>query len=222
MSSNLKSNFQYQSIEVAKQLKERLGGTIFAFPTEEDNPFSAYAVVRYANGEYFAFPDAINIAEASAGVLATLKGLREIGLDADYERNVRIVSYQAQMDAPSTVMRRLKKENITKPFFRGTDISEENEEGSRDISARGLIKMSYLMVVDENNPKASQFMDEYYKLLAMRKYGKTSAAIKQEVRRMGKDQAFTWLEQTYKKFIHDDTEIINIFNRLKHSDQRED
>ena len=58
-------------------------------------------------------------------------------------------------------------------------------------------------------------MVEFYQLLAMRKYGKTVAAIKQEVRRMGKDQAIKWIEQTHKKYIHDDMEIMNIFNRLK-------
>jgi hypothetical protein len=211
------SDFQIQSIEKAKQFRQQLGGTIFAFPIEEDNPFSKYAVVRYFEGEYFSFPDALNISEASAGVLAALEGLKERGLDSDYdyERNARIISYQAQMDAPSTTMRRLKKENVSKPFLRGTDVSEESEEGDRAITARGLIKMSYLMVVDENNPKASLFMDEYYKLLAMRKYGKKAAAIKQEVRRMGKDQAVKWIEQTYEKYIHDDMEIMGIFNSLK-------
>lgn len=69
-------------------------------------------------------------------------------------------------------------------------------------------------MVNDNNPKSILFMNEYYKLLAMRKYGKTAAAIKQEVHEMGKDQAFRWLEQTYKKFIYNDMEIINILNNL--------
>lgn len=80
------------------------------------------------------------------------------------------------------------------------------------ISARGLLKFSYIEMVDEKNPKASRFMNEYYKLLATRKYGKTAVAIKQEVRKMSKDQAFRWLEQTFEKYVHDDMEIMNFLN----------
>ena len=213
--SNLKSNFQVQSIETAKQLRERVGGTIFSFPIEEDNPFSAYAVVMYTGGQYFAYPDATDISMASAGVLILLEELKKIGQDADYERNVRLVSYQAQMDAPSTVMHRLKKENVSKPIYSGDDYKAATEEAEDQISARGVLKFSYIAMVEDKKPKATQFMEQYYQLLATRKYGKTVAAIKQEVHRMGKDQAIKWIEQTYEKYIHDDTEIITIFNRLK-------
>ena len=213
--SNLASKFQSQSIERAKQLKEQFGGTIFSFPIEESNPFSAYAVVMYAGGQYFAYPDATDISMASAGVLILLEELKKIGQDANYERNVRLVSYQAQMDAPSTVMHRLKKENASKPIYSGDDYKEATEEAEDQISARGVLKFSYVTMVEDKKPKATQFMDEYYKLLAMRKYGKAASAIKQEVHRMGKDQAIKWIEQTYEKYIHDDMEIMNIFNGLK-------
>ncbi|MGI1659592.1 MAG: hypothetical protein ACRKFN_11485 [Desulfitobacterium sp.] len=208
------NDLKYQSIETAKQMRESLGGTIFAFPTEPDNPFSPYAVVVYAADQYFVYPEATNISEAAQGVLTILEEYKKRGIDADYERNVRMVSYQAQIDAPDVTMRRLKKENRSKPFFeKSKDIAEGNEEGEA-FSARGVIKMSYLSMVDDQNPKAAQFMNEYYKLLAMRKYGKTAAAIKQEVHRMGKDQAARWIEQTYGKYIKDDFEVMDLFNRL--------
>ena len=205
------NSLEAQAIAKAEQFKEQLGGTIFAFPIEETKPFSSYAVVMYAGGKYFTYPDATNISEASAGVLAILKELEKRGLDADYERNVRIISYQAQMDAPSTVMHQLKKEHISRPLF--TEV-EDFAEGSESISARGLLKMSYILMNDKKNLKASRFMDEYYKLLATRKYGKTAAAIKQEVRKMGKGKAIEWLEQTYKKYVHDDMELIGILDSL--------
>lgn len=209
------NNLQTQAITKARELKEQLGGTIFAFPIEGNNPFSAYAIVMYAEGTYFPYPNAANISEASLGVLTLLEELKKIGQDADYERNVRLVSYQTQMDAPSTVMKRLKKKNAKRPLLEEVkDISKGSEETGHIIYARGLLKLSYFMMVDEKNPKASQFMTEYYKLLAMRKYGKTAAAIKQEVRKMSKDQVSRWLEETFDKYIHDDLEIMNIFHGL--------
>ncbi|WP_407308786.1 hypothetical protein [Desulfosporosinus sp. SB140] len=98
-----------RTIEKAKQLRKELGGTIFAFPLEEDNPFSPYGVVVFAGGQYFAYPNATDISEAAAGVLTILEEMKKHGFDTDYERNVRLISYQAQMDAPSVPMRRLRK-----------------------------------------------------------------------------------------------------------------
>lgn len=209
------SSFQAQSIERAKHYRESVGGTIFSFPLEEDNPFSPYAIVMYAGGQYFAYPDATDISEAAGGIFTLLEEMKKSGMDADYERNVRMISHQAQMDAPSTTMRRLKKENASKPFFSGDDYKAATEEAEDQISARGLLKLSYIQAVEERNPKANQFMERYYQLLAMRKYGKTAAAIKQEVRKMTKDQALTWLEQTFAKYVHDGMEIMSFLDTLK-------
>jgi len=207
------NDLQTQSITKAKQLREQLGGTIFTFPIEEDNPFSPYAIVMYAGDQYFAYPDATDISMAASGVLILLEEMKKSGMDADYKRNVRLISHQAQMDAPSTTMRRLKKGNISKPFFSGDDYKPASEEVEDQISARGLLKISYIEMVDEKNPKASQFMEEYYRLLATRKYGKTAAAIRQEVRKMGKDQAARWLEQTFSKYTSD-REVMDILDSL--------
>ncbi len=204
---------QDQSIAKAKQLEQQLGGTIFAFPIEEDNPFSSYAIVVCIEDQYFPYPDALDISEAASGILIILEEMKKSGRDSDYERNVHLVSYQAQMDAPSTVMHRLKKENVSKPpFEEGKDFIQGSEETGELMSAQGVLKFCYIVMVDEQNPKASQLMDEYYRLLATRKYGKTAAAIRQEVRKMGKDQALRWCEQTYRKFVHDDMEVMNLFN----------
>lgn len=211
------SDFETQVISTAKAIRERAGGIIFAFPIEENNPFSSYAVVVYMAeaDKYFVCPKAEDISLASAGVLQIMELFRKEGIKINYDRDVRLVSYQAQMDAPSTVMRQLKKECMSKPAFEKiVDISEGDEETGKIISARGVIKFSYLAMVDDRMPKAIQFMNEYYRLLAMRKYGKTASAIRQEVRKMSKDQAIKWIESTYKRYIHDDMEIVNIFNRI--------
>lgn len=202
----------------ADDLRKKLGGKILAFPIHEADPYSKYAVVIYTGAEYKTFPDSLTIEEAAAGIRATLEGFADEGWDADYDRNVRFVSYEAQINAPSVTMRRLKKEETKgqKPFFRtGVDIKEKDSGADYHISARGLIKLSYIMMVDEKNKKAAHFMDEYYKLLATKKYGKTAGAIKQEVRRMNKDQANRWIEQTYNRYIHDDMEVFDITNKTK-------
>jgi len=209
------NNLQTQSIARTKQLKEQFGGTIFSFPLEEDNPFSPYAIVMCVEDQYFPYPDACDISEAASGIFILLEEMKKSGMDADYQRNVRMISYQAQIDAPSTVMRKLKNKNISKPFFNGDDYKAATEEEEDKISARGLLKISYIEMVEEGNPKASQFMDKYYQLLATRKYGKTAAAIKQEVRKMSKDQVVGWLEQTYEKYVHDGMEIMSFLDILK-------
>lgn len=201
----------------AREIHKQLGGKVFCFPIHEDDPHSKYAVVVHLGEDNFnAYPKPLTIEEAASGILEVLEGFKSAGLDYDYERNVRFVSYQAQIDAPSVTMRRLKKGNVSRPYLeQGVDVMpKEDEPGEYLFSARGLLKWTYLEMVDEKNQKAIQFMGEYYKLLAMRKYGKTAAAIKQEVRRMTKDQAIAWIEKTHKRFIHDDSEIINIMGLL--------
>lgn len=98
-----------QAIKTAKAIREQLGGTIFAFPIEPDNPFSTYAVVVYADGKYFVYPEATDITDAAAGVKVILEEFKKIGMAKDYNTDVRMVTFKAQMDAPSVVMRRLKR-----------------------------------------------------------------------------------------------------------------
>ncbi len=97
----------------AEELRKQLGGIIFAFPIDEVDPFSKYAVVMYAGGMYHIYPDAADISLAAVGVKTILEQLELHGEDADYQRNVRFISCEAQMNAPSVTMRRLKKDNTT-------------------------------------------------------------------------------------------------------------
>ncbi|MNT27306.1 hypothetical protein D3C72_1629320 [compost metagenome] len=148
--------------------------------------------------------------------MATLEGFKEGGLDHDYDRNVRLVSYQAQIEAPNITMRRLKKLNTSAPLLEsGVDVMpKEDDPEDYLFSPRGLLKFSYLEMAENKNPKAISFMKEYYKLLAMRKYGKTAAAIHQEVRRMGKEEGVRWIEKTFNRYIPDGREIFNIMQLL--------
>ncbi|PAD73696.1 hypothetical protein [Paenibacillus campinasensis] len=201
----------------AQELRKELGGTIFSFPIVEEDPHSKYAVAVYMGRNNFRiYPNPLTIEEASAGIIATLEAFKENGFDHDYDRNVRLVSYQAQIDAPNLTMRRLKKANVSKPLFEeGIDLLRKSGDEEVMFSGRGLLKWTYIEMIDNKNAKAIQFMDEYYKLLAMRKYGKTAAAIRQEVRRKTKEQGIEWIERTFKQFISDGREIINIMNMLK-------
>ncbi|WP_025693054.1 hypothetical protein [Paenibacillus zanthoxyli] len=199
----------------AADLRERAGGTIFGFPIHEEDPRSPYAVVVYSGGMYHVYPEAADISLAALGVKTILDKMIEHGYDVNFEKDVRLVSYEAQMNAPDVRMRRLKKENLSKPLLeREVDYLIRNEEEGALINARGLLKWTYIEMVDERNPKAIQFMGEYYKILAGQRYGKTAAAIKQEVRRMTKDEGIKWIERTYARYVKDDSTIMDIMQRL--------
>jgi hypothetical protein len=199
----------------AENMRKQLGGTVFAFPIYEEDPFSGYAVVMWAGEKWHVYPRTENIHDAALGVKTIMEMMEQNGFPMNYQQDVRFVSYDAQINAPSLPMRRIKKEFSSQrgALQEGVDVTPTND--GYNISARGLVKFSYLEMVDEKNPKAALFMDEYYKLLAMRKYGKTAGAIKQEVRGMSKDEAIKWIERTYSRYIPDDSEIINIMNMLK-------
>ncbi|SDJ77081.1 hypothetical protein, partial [Paenibacillus naphthalenovorans] len=200
----------------AENFRQQFGGKIFVFPIKEDDPYSKYVVTMYTGEKFNTYPEPMTIEEAAAGVRMTLEAFEKDGWDADYERNVHFISYEAQVNAPSVTMRRLKKENVSKPIYQqGVDFHEKDGEEELLITARGLLKWTYVEMVDEKNPKAIQFMDGYYKLLAMRKYGKTAAAIKQEIRRFSKDEGIKWIERTYKHYIRDDMEVMNLMQGLK-------
>lgn len=200
-----------------KESKQQMGGKIFAFPINEEDPFSQYAVAIWIEGDAFkVFPEPLTISEAAAAVNETLKGFKSEGWDADYERNVRFFSHEAQINAADITMRRIKKMN-EKNKQKRTNFDKDfkpNGDGY-NISARGLIKFCYLSMIDDKTPKSIQFMKKYYELLSTRKYGKTAAAINQEVRKMGKDDAVEWIERTYARFIRDDMEVMGIMDNLK-------
>lgn len=200
----------------AHELRERLGGTIFVFPIEEDNPYSNYAVVVYRQGIYFVYPQAADVSLAAAGVMTIVDLFKNEGISVTYEKDVRFISYQAQMDGPNVMMRRLKKEaGCVRPIYGGDDVRDGTEETGPLLSARGTLKLIYLSMVDDNMPKAAQLMDKYYELLAAKRYGKPARAIRKEVRRLSKNEAISWIERTYEQFINDPMEVFNLFEEIK-------
>lgn len=193
----------------AAEIRERVGGTIFAFPVDEEDPLSKYAVAMYTGKEYRVYQEAMHVSEAAAGILLIIESLEKEGYEIDYDRDVRLISYQAQLDAPDVTMRRLKKDCESPRILKDKEDIVESE-GETYFTPRGMLKLNYLMMVDEKNLKAIIAMKKYYELLASRKYGKTAAAIKQEVHRMGKQEASKWIEHTYQRYTHDD-DIKKIF-----------
>ena len=205
----------------AADYRRQSGGRYFAFPIDPSHPMSRYAVAAWSDGRFRVFPYPLTVEEAAAGMCALIEGVEQtFGGKVNYDRDVRFFSYDAQMDGPSVTMRRLKKSGEftreAKGYLKhGEDVtkSEEASEERYLFSGRGLVKYSYLLSVDEKNPKAERFMDGYYRLLALRRYGKTAAAIKQEVRRMDKDAAIRWIEYTYEQYIEDETPIFELLQK---------
>lgn len=95
-------------IRKTKKLMDELGGTIFAFPVEEENPFSKYAVVVYAGGKYHVYPEAGNISLAATGVLTIIEEFNKIGKRVTYQKDARLISHSAQINASDVTMRRLR------------------------------------------------------------------------------------------------------------------
>lgn len=206
--------------ERAREIQNEHGGKIFSFPVNEDDPYSKYAIVIDTGEKFMVYPNSVTIEEAASCIKSLLESLKNEGLDHDYDRNVRLVSYDAQFNGPNVTMRKLKKDenNFVRSgqplFVNGEDVygKEDGEEGYY-INARGLIKFSYLEMID-NNPKGKFFMRKYYELLASKRYGKTAAAINQEVRRMDKEAGVKWIEKTYKNYIKDDMDVLNIMKSM--------
>ncbi|MEV3620392.1 hypothetical protein ABNF58_16295 [Paenibacillus larvae] len=207
-------NYKRLATEKAKQIKKELGGKIFSFPINDKDPFSKYAVVVYEGDTYHVYPEAEDISTAAVGIKVTLEHYKRNGEILDYDKDVRFVSYATQVNAPNVTMRRLKKMQDSSRSLLQEDIDVTETVEGRAFSGRGIVKFSYLSAIEDKLPKAIKFMDEYYKLLATRKYGKTAAAIKQDVRRMTKDEAIRWIERTYRSYVNDDTEVIGMCQRL--------
>lgn len=100
-------------IEKAKESRKQMGGFIFGFPIEQDNPFSKYAVVVYSGGKYHVYPTADDISFAATGIKTIIEEFRKIGKKIVFEKDVRLFSYDAQMNAPDLTMRRLRNGNYT-------------------------------------------------------------------------------------------------------------
>lgn len=109
--------YKQNAIKKAKDLRKRVGGTIFAFPINEKDPQSKYAVVVYAGGKYHVYPSASDISEAGVGIRTILEEFKKIGYPVNYEKDVRFVTYEAQVNAPDVTMKRLRDANKTGEMF---------------------------------------------------------------------------------------------------------
>jgi hypothetical protein len=205
----------------AKRIRKSNGGTVFAFPVTEDDPLSKYAFSYFTGKEFIAFPEPLDINEVAMMILKTMEVFKGQGLSLNYEDDVRFITYDTQINAPDVTMRRLKKygthQQRTEPLLKeNEDIIRRTDTEEEDyyFTGIGVVKFSYLSSVEDKKPKAIQFMNEYYKLLATQKYGKTVAAIKQEVGRKNKVEGIEWIEKTFKKYIKDSTVIHQILNGL--------
>ncbi|ASS66522.1 hypothetical protein [Paenibacillus sp. RUD330] len=190
--------------------REQLGGNVIVFPIDELNPISLYAVCIHDGKKFFVYEKPVPVEEAAAYIKVFLEALEAEGLDSDYSRNVRFISSEAQMKGHVT-LRRLNKEDERRrqALQRHDEDFQEDGQGGKLISARGLIMVSYRMMVEEKNPGATEFMNNFFRLLENRRYGKTAAAIKQEVRRMSVIERDEWINKIYSspRFIHSAEEI---------------
>lgn len=95
-------------IKKAKNIAKGNGGKIFAFPTEEENPFSKFALVVRSGSKYIVFGELLEIQEVAQGILETIKTLKRNGINTNYDNDVRFVFYEAQMNSPSLIMKELR------------------------------------------------------------------------------------------------------------------
>ncbi|ASS64710.1 hypothetical protein [Paenibacillus sp. RUD330] len=182
----------------AVSYREQLGGKVIMFPVDELNPISLYAVCIHDGKKFFVYDKAVPVEEAASYIKVFMEALEAEGLDSDYSRDVRFISSEAQMKGHLT-LRRLKKEDDRKQqaVQRFDEDFQDDGKGGKLISARGLISLSYRLMVEEKNPVATEFMNNFFRLLQTRRYGKTAAAIKQELRRMSLIERDEWINRIY-------------------------
>lgn len=103
---------KFQIEKEAKEIKGSHGGKIFAFPIDKADPFSKYAFTVYVGGgKFLTYPDfAPDIQTAALYCAKGMDLLRKNGIEIVYDRDVRLVTYEAQINAPDVVMRRLRNE----------------------------------------------------------------------------------------------------------------
>ncbi|HHY67906.1 MAG TPA: hypothetical protein GX517_12070, partial [Alicyclobacillus sp.] len=160
----------------AEFLRQQLGGLIFAFPINEEDPYSKFAVVVYTGDGFRAFPEPLDVSEAAAGIASIVEGLEENGHRVDFDREVRFLVGATQLNGPNVLMRRLRENSRHYDYRRIDDMG-----GETAFTPRGFLKMGYLLMAEEGNVIGSRVMDEYCRFLAARRYGKPAAEIRKEV-----------------------------------------
>ena len=97
-------------IQRAKAIKKDKGGMIFAFPIEAENPFSKYVLVTdVGDCNMRVFAEELDITEAAQSILMEIEFFHKDGIELSYEKDVRFMFFEAQKNAPSIPMKRLRK-----------------------------------------------------------------------------------------------------------------
>lgn len=99
--------------------------------------------------------------------------------------------------------------NLVKP--EPTPDIKYDENGEMYFSARGLLLFTYITWQEEQTEPAKKFLMKYCQLLASHKYGKGATQIFNEMDRLDKDSGCEWIRETYAKYVHDDMEIVSIY-----------
>ena len=94
----------------ARALQVELGGIIFAFPVDPDDPQSQYAVATLFGGGCVVYPDPLDIEDAAVLVGAIIETVKEEKYPFEYVRDVKFISYDPQANAPNVTMRRLRRD----------------------------------------------------------------------------------------------------------------
>ncbi len=82
------------------------------------------------------------------------------------------------------------------------------------LSARGLMLFSFYAWRDDRKPNGKQFLKEYCRLLATRKYGGTASEIFKALEAMSKDEGAAWMQHTFDQYMGD-YDIVGLFQGLK-------
>ncbi|ADG06744.1 hypothetical protein [Kyrpidia tusciae] len=109
----------------AEFLRQQLGGLIVAFPTDEADPYSKFAVVVYTGDGFRAFPKPLDVSEAAAGIASMVEGLDENGHRVDFDREVRFLVGATQFNGPNVLMRRLREDSRNYDSRRMEDLGSE-------------------------------------------------------------------------------------------------
>ncbi len=190
-----------------RELQNINGGKIFVFPISPDDPFSKYTFTIDTGKEVIVFPNEMGMEEAAGAIDYVLKSFKEEGIDISYEEDVRFIMNEAQVNAPSVTMRRLKKEHHFQPI---TPIKKDDEVL---LSACGVLILTYFAVKDENNAKADRLLNDYCRLLSQRKYGGSTSQIKRNLMLMSREEAVKNLRQVHGKYVSD-IELLELFNSM--------
>ncbi|NLJ94057.1 MAG: hypothetical protein GX326_00980 [Clostridiaceae bacterium] len=97
--------------KTALGMQKNMGGIIFAFPIDEDDPFSKFVLVVDVGTKFDVFPELFDITEVANGILEMINIFKRNGIEVLYERDVRFAFYEAQKNAPSITMKKLRDIN---------------------------------------------------------------------------------------------------------------